>query len=274
VFDYESVPIPPRQAARVLQLAVWTAILCGLKAQYCSPGAVPAACDTVLIVHADPIFAIDVQATLQGTGAFTRVDLFDARFTIPTAEQLADYHAVLAYSNFVIKQVFKDAVLLGDRLAAYHDQGGGVVIAMFANSNDFGKGLQGAYGMTSNGYSLLDYSVSGVDSTADYLGDLLEPQSPLLTDVASFSASQAYRSTAPIVSGRGVVVAQWRSGMQPLLLRGERGNRTLVELNFCPAASKANYQLWTGDGAALMRNALKFSRCTLCGPGTFAAAGS
>ncbi len=54
------------------------------------------------------------------------------------------------------------------------------------------------------------------------------------------------------------------------MLRGARGNRTLVELNFWPVEA---YQNWTGDGVALMRNALKFSRCMPCGPGTFASAG-
>ena len=247
----------------MLQLAVVTALLCGLKAQYCSPGAVPAACDTVLVVHADPSYPADVQETLLGTGAFTRVDLFDARYTVPTAEQLADYHAILVYSNSV--NPFKENVLLGDRLAAYHDQGGGVVIAMFANAGSRTNRLQGVYGMAANGYSLLDYSLGEAVYNSDSLGDLLEPQSPLLTGVTSFSASQSYRSTAPIVSGRGVVVARWRGGMQPLLLRGARGNRTLVELNFAPASSRAYSQLWTGDGAALMRNALKFSRCIFCG---------
>jgi hypothetical protein len=76
-------------------------------------------------VFIDPVLAI-----LQGTGAFTTVEFFDAFFETPTAEQLASYHAVLVYR---FPDFFYNADLLGDRLAAYHDQGGGVVVAMFAN---------------------------------------------------------------------------------------------------------------------------------------------
>ncbi len=255
----------------MLQLALVAAALHDARGQSCLSGAAPAACDSVLIVHADPLaLALDVQASLRGTGAFVTVDLFDARSGTPTAAQLASYHAVLAYSNYR----FSDSMLLGDRLATYHDQGGGVVVAMIANAGNNSVRLQGVYGTVASGYCLLDYSLGGYSFSPNSLGDLVEPQSPLLTGVAAFAATDAYRSTAPVVSGRGVVVARWRSGgMEPLLLRGARGNRTLVELNFAPFSSKVYNNFWTGDGAALLRNALKYSRCMLCGPGTFAAAG-
>ncbi len=55
------------------------------------------------------------------------------------------------------------------------------------------------------------------------------------------------------------------------MLRGTRGNRTLIELNFLPASSSSDSQWWTGDGAGLMRNALMYSRSILCGSGTFSA---
>ncbi len=198
-----------------------------------------------------------MQATLLGTGAFAKVDIFNAYFDTPTASQLADYHAVLVYSW----DGFSNATLLGDRLADYHDQGGGVVVAWAANMH-----LQGAYGAADNGYALLDYATGSMIDSSDTLEDVLEPESPLLTGVVSLGASNAFRSSALVISGRGFVVARW-GGAQPLVVRGVRGNRTLVELNLFPPF------FVSGDGADLMLNVLKYSRCMLCGPGTFSAAG-
>ncbi len=205
-----------------------------------------------------------MQATLHRTEAFTTVDIFDAYSSTPTASQLSSYHAVLVFCWSGLP--FNNATLLGDRLAAFHDQGGGVVITMDANTAAWSGNLLGVFGTASNGYALLDYASGNSISSSDSLGDLLEPQSPLLTGVTSFWA--ASRSTAPVINGTGIVVARWRGGGQePLVLRGKRGGRTLVELNFWPVSS------WTGDGAALMRNALKYSRCMPCRPGTFSVGG-
>ena len=240
--------------------------------QYCLPGAAITACDKVLIVHSVPASVSDVQSKLRGMGAFATVDTFDSRPVIeggsgtPTLSQLAAYHAVLVMGGN------GDATVLGDRMAAFHDQGGGVVVTYRANYAD--RRMQGAYGTPNNGYALLDYALGDVTGPPDSLGNVLEPQSPLMAGVASLSVGSAYRSTAPPIAGRAVVVARWRSnGQEPLVLRGMRGDRTLVELNFYPLSSDASSDLWTGDGAALLRNALKYSRCIPCGKGTFADAG-
>jgi hypothetical protein len=214
-----------------------------------------------------------VQTKLQGTGAFTVVDRFDARSNTPTAVQLGAYHAVLAFG----RANWHDPEALGDRLATYHDRGGGVVLAAFANGGfSPAARLQGAYGNVSNGYALLDYSLEGHIYPQDSLGDVLEPDSPLMNGVTFLSALQAYRSTAPVIGGRGVVVAQWQGGgREPLVVRGVRGSRTLVELGLYPPSDQSMSGYWTGNGAALMRNALKYSRCIFCGgPGTVLPAGA
>ena len=275
----DTAPAPLRQAAHALRLALVAAALRGAACTaYCPPDAAQAGCDSVLLVHSGSAdWAADVQAKLRGTGAFATVELFDARIGTPTAAQLAAYHAVLAFSGEGAD--FHDPAALGDGLAAFHDAGGGVVVAAFANGG-LGPGtrLLGAYGNASNGYALLDYALgtSANLSDSDALGDVLEPGSPLMAGVASLSAVQAYRSTAPVVGGRGVVVARWRGGGgEPLVVRGARGSRTLVELNFYPPSDQARSGFWTGDGTALLRNALKYSRCIFCGgPGTFSAAGA
>ena len=264
-----------RQAGRVLvRLALAAAVGGrGAGAQYCPAGAATA-CDTVLVVHTYSSYGADVQSTLRGTGAFAVVDTFDGSNDTPTVAQLAAYDAVLVFSNWG----FADAALLGDRLAAHHDRGGGVVPAVWSNTIQPAwccTILLGAYGTLANGYALFDNAQGYHGGPSDSLGEVLEPQSPLMAGVTSLSvASEAYRSTAPVVAGRGVVVARWRGGGQePLVVRGARGSRTLVELNFWPVSSRGYLPSWTGDGAALLRNAIKYSRCMPCVPGTFVAAG-
>jgi hypothetical protein len=263
-----------RQAARALaRLAL--AAAAGARsagAQYCPAGATTA-CNTVLVVHTWYRYGAEVQWTLRGTGAFTTVDAFDGSTDTPTAALLAGYDAVLVFSNYG----FADAALLGDRLAAHHDRGGGVVPAVWSNAIQAAwccTSLQGAYGALANGYALFDYAQGDSRGPPDSLGEVIEPGSPLMAGVAFLSVeSEAYRTTAPVVAGRGVVVARWRGGGQePLVVRGAKGARTLVELNLWPVSSRGYPPAWTGDGAALLRNALKYSRCMPCGPGTFAAA--
>jgi hypothetical protein len=204
-----------------------------------------------------------VQEMLRATGAFTTVDAFNAAGGTPTLLELATYDAILIFGA----ELISDAVALGDRLAAYHDQGGGVVVAGLANCAAHDE-VQGAWKSPANGYAILDYASCTKLDSADSLGNKLEPQSPLLTGVSSLSASPwGNRTSAPIING-GVVVAKWSSGA-PLVVRGVRGDRTLVELTMYAAYVPG----WTGDGVVLMRNALKYSRCMLssssCGPGFY-----
>jgi hypothetical protein len=135
----------------------------------------------------------------------------------PTATLLAAYHAILAWSSAYSCPA--GPVLLCDRLAAYHDQGGGVVIAAFTSLR-----LLGAYSNPDNSYALTDRSDYALGEYSfpknelgyfsDSLGDVMEPNSRLMAGVgrvASLTASTG-RGTAPVIAGCGVVVARWRDG--------------------------------------------------------------
>jgi hypothetical protein len=259
----------------LIVLALLTAILPSMEARYCLAGAAMV-CDSVLVVCAmQTSWCENVRSTLRGTGAFTTVDAFDASISTPSSSQLAGYHAVFVFSDNgrAYGSGFSDPRLMGDRLANYHNQGGGVVVAWKSNVAQDAVRLLGAYGLSSNGYTLTDWSQGSGIYPSDSLG-WFDIESPLMKDVRTLDATHAFQSTAPLISGRGVLVASWRNG-QPLVVRGTKGTRTLVELNFFPVTSTVNswFSGWTGDGAKLMRNALKFSRCMLCEPGTFAGAG-
>ena len=226
---------------------------------------VPASGVRVLLLAADPGGGADVQSTLLGTGAFTAVDVLDNIYFTPSLSYLQGYSVVLVWTHPYLS--FPSASDLGDVLAQYWDSGGAVVVA--TGALDSGK-LQGRFGTASNGYMLIDGSVGVQDEMAydvviNSLGTVLEPQSPLMTDVSVFSEYFDYKSAGAVING-GVVVARWisRSG-RPLIVRGSRAGRPLVALNMYPVSSRYSSFFWNGDGAALMRNALLYSLTPLTG---------
>ena len=259
-----------------LRLALIVAALRGAGAQYCPSQAVQASCSSILVIFwsSNALYGANMQTMLRATGAFSTIDIFDASRGTPTASQLANYDAVLIFGA----ELLSDSATLGDRLAAYHDQGGGVVVSGLANcgtTTSPGRSVQGAWGNPANSYALLNYTSAVWTNTADSLGDLTEPSSPLLTGVASFTASPWGDRTVGSVINNGVVVAKWRSGT-PFVVRGVRGSRTLVEITFYAAYVPGGWG-WTGDGMVLLRNALKYSRCMIpCtpGPGYFTSTGN
>ena len=276
--QYDGVPFHRRGAGPMNTLSLllpsgpmWTLLILisasemfyMVRAQYCSPGSGLPGPVRVLLVYGSSTgssaYEWDVQAKLRATGAFETVDLFNANATVPTLSKLLAYHAVLVWSN----PGFYSPIQIGNVLADYWDSGGSVVPAMmtivFSN-------LRGRFGNLSNGYMLIDGS-AGNNGTAAALGDVLEPESPILTGVSAISAIQSWRSMGAITNG-GVVVARWGSS-QPLVVRGLREGRNLVALNMFPASSSVSSAWWTGDGAALMRNSLLFSVCKHCDPGKY-----
>jgi hypothetical protein len=223
-------------------------------------GCCPAACDVpassdndckpavgVLGAPADPSWLADVVQKLGATGAFLSVDGIAANQKTPTVAELQQYRAVLVFSD----AGFQDAAALGDNLAAYYDGGGRVVLATFANAS---VPVLGKFGDPGNGYLLIQ--PLGQDQPADSLGAIAEPQSPLVKGLTTLAATSAFRSSGGALPG-ATVVASWKSGA-PLIVRGTVKGRNRVDLNLYPPSSDSRNDFWTGDGAALLRNALLF----------------
>jgi hypothetical protein len=189
-------------------------------------------------------YADEIINTQLGTGAFDKFDLFDAQIGTPTLAQLQQYDVALAISN----STFQDPVQLGNVLADYFDGGGRVVLALFAVSS--GWAVQGRFGDPAMKYMLL--SVSAFDSGAESLGEVAEPQSPLMNGVASLSAASVIRNSGGEING-AVVVARWSSG-RPLVVRGVVNGRNRADLNVFPPPS----YFGSGNHVELLRNALLF----------------
>ncbi|MDQ3262726.1 MAG: Ig-like domain-containing protein [Myxococcota bacterium] len=186
-----------------------------------------------------------LKTRMEATGAFTRVDIFNAYTGTPTLTQLQGYSSVLFWTNYHLA----DKVRLGNNLADYFDSGGRVVIATFGylsssswpNNNVAGRWL-------ADGYNL--FELGGQASSSASLGTVVEPSSPLMSGVNTLSGGTIHVGTGAVTNG-GVVVAYWSTG-RPLVVRGTVNGRNRVDLELYPPA------YWTGDGVALMRNALLY----------------
>src|SRR4029079_11505951 len=83
---------------------------------------------------------------LIASGLFGSVDVIDAFSTTPTVAQLQAYRAVLAWSD----STCANGTALGYNLHTYLTGGGGVVIAVFANTDPGALSLAGAFARNSD----------------------------------------------------------------------------------------------------------------------------
>jgi len=142
---------------------------------------------------------------------------------------------------------------LGNNLAAYVNGGGGVVEAVFANGS---IPITGAW--ESGGYSPFNPGNQSEDTPLT-LGTILEPNSPILAGVTSFSGgTSSYYSTGSLTSN-AVVVADWSNGV-PLIVLSPGFDGRIVSLNFYPPSSNARSDFWdaTTDGGLILANSLDF----------------
>jgi hypothetical protein len=223
----------------------------------------------VLLVHTDKVsYASYVVSNLRSTGAFDVVESFDARSQTPTTSLLLSFQAVLVHAV----ERFYDGTAFGNLLANYWDAGGIVVLGYSAFLEEM---VNGVFGLATNRYKLITGTFSSNIGNAALLGYIAEPTSPIMTEVMSLSADNAWRTNVrQTIDPTSVIVAFWNQG-QPLAIRGKKNNRNLVNLNLNLAPYEAgerggNQEYWKGDGTWLIRNAILFSACVQeCSPGTY-----
>jgi hypothetical protein len=205
----------------------------------------------VLLVAADNSpYAVDVQTKLLATGAFSKIDIFSAQASTPTAGQLSGYFSVLVWSNLC----FADQTALGDALATYYDGGGHVVLAYTTSVAASCQEVLGVFGTVANGYML--FATGTASGPADSLGTIEVPGSPLVLGVMSLNATQALAGTGSPFNGT-TVIASWTRGL-PLIVAGTIHGRNRVDINMFPPSADAQSNSWTGNGAEIMRNALLY----------------
>src|SRR5208337_2029046 len=155
-----------------------------------------------LVVSDGASFVADVQTKLMATGKFSTVDIINAASATPSVAQLQAYRAVLVWSN----SGFADSVSLGDNLDTYLRGGGGVVIAVFANTDPGILDLRGAFATNGDFPMTVAEQSSGTELT---LGTVHVPGSPLLAGVATFDGgTSSYYDPGTLTPG-SVDVADW-----------------------------------------------------------------
>ncbi len=205
----------------------------------------------ILGAPGDPSWAEDVRAKLTNTLFFDTVDHYQANDPgqIVTLDDLLQYGAVLVYSD----AGFVDPTALGNLLADYADQGGGVVVATFALTDSL-NALAGRF--ITEGY--LPFTDGGpfADPGLTLVPDL--PDHPILTGVDSFNGgSSGYRNPTLALAPDATLVAHYVGG-DPLVGVKEASSWRVVGLNFFPPSTDVRNDFWEAstDGALLMANSL------------------
>lgn len=218
----------------------------------------------VAVLGADYSSALlDIQEKLFNTNRFAGVTTINVALVTPTLEELLAFDAVTIYGN----DVYANATALGDVMADYADNGGGVVSMVFEIGGEYtspGTIMGGRW--TTDGYPLLDRS-DFLWLTTEALGDVLEPDHPIMAGVESFGGG--FLSVRPAATGvfEGArIIAEWTDG-SPLVVVGERNGSVRAALGFFPVSSdefgglsRPVPDFWDSstDGDLLMANALQF----------------
>lgn len=193
----------------------------------------------------------DVQNYLTASGFFASVDIMDVRVSTPSLAMLQAYDAVITWSNFD----YADSVALGDVLADYVDGGGGVVVAVYANTTTAtARYLRGRW---QSGYEVIPAAL-GVTPGAASLGTVLDPTHPVMQGVNTFQGGSASnRPTTLTLTPGSTLIAQWSDG-KTLVAEGSIPGR--IDLGMYPPSSDCSSSFWTAstDGDLLVANALVY----------------
>lgn len=184
---------------------------------------------------------------LQMTGAFASVDVALKTNTLPDAKTLRQKYDAIFVMTTAISPDF------GNLLADYFDAGGRVVLALCGNVATGGR-----FGDPKGPYALFGPLGAYGNELRDQM-IVAEMQSPVSAGIHALSyvnnANIAYALTQNVAA----TVALWTPDNFPLAVRGVVKGRGRVDLNFCADYPNAVYLGgWTGDGIALIRNALFF----------------
>jgi len=195
----------------------------------------------------------DVVEKLLSTGQFASVTIIDVMYVTPTLSELQAYDAVLVYSD----ARFQDAVMLGNNLADYIDAGGGVVVAVFAMTSEWGDGwiIDGRF--HTDNYFVIEGGSHEIRYDHQILGTVHEPSHPIMTNVSSFDGGyKSYRPRTGVVNG-ATRIADWSDG-KPLVATRIIEQVRRVDLGFFPLSSDVNSGCWESntDGEWLMANSL------------------
>ncbi len=198
----------------------------------------------------------DVRARLAAQGLdVTPINVtFGTTNPTPTRDELLAYQAVFTWAS-AFGSGYADPDGLGNALAAYVDAGGGVVQAAHGLSLGTSFRLGGAW--RAGGYEAITPSAANNAGLTSLVA--IQPAHPILSGVTTVGAAAGGVQHNPMLQGCGTeLIANWSNGRLLAAARvGPRGGR-IVSLNMYPVSSPLGTGGWTGDGAVMMANAIRF----------------
>lgn len=195
----------------------------------------------------------DISYELEYTGHFDLVDIYDVESYMDlTLDDLKDYRSVLVFSD----DNFYDNEALGDLLADYVDEGGGVVLNTFAFNPADELGIDGR--IVTDGY----LPFTQADQTDEYslYMDMDLPSHPILNGVSYFyGGSSSYHEFVEL-DNDATLVASWDDGT-PLIAVKELDYGRVVGLNFFPVSSYERDDFYDeySDGPIILGNAMAWA---------------
>ncbi len=195
----------------------------------------------------------DISYELDYTGHFDLVDIYDVESYMDlTLSDLQEYRSVLVFSD----DYFYDSVALGDLLADYVDEGGGVVLSTFAFNPSDELGIGGR--ILTEDY-LPFTQADQVDDYPLYM-EMDLPSHPILDGVSYFyGGSSSYHEYLDI-DNDATLVASWDDGT-PLIAIKEFDYGRVVGLNFYPVSSYERDDFYDeySDGPFILGNAMAWA---------------
>ncbi|MFI4917085.1 MAG: GC-type dockerin domain-anchored protein [Phycisphaerales bacterium JB060] len=197
---------------------------------------------------------VETERVLVDSGAFDSVSIINTVTTTPTLDELLAFDSIIVWTNSTPGE--PDAV--GNVLADYVDAGGGVVVAVFANSSTTtDRDIAGRWRANP------DYEViiprTGNQSGSAFLGDILEPDHPIVDGVTEFfGGTSSFRPNVTDLNPGAQAIAEWDDGR---ILVAVGANPKRVDLGFYPPPSTSSASFWdiTTDGDLLLVQSLLFA---------------
>ncbi len=210
--------------------------------------------EVAIVAAAGSAGATGVLNLLQDSGAFDSVTNIDLQTTTPTLDELLAFDAVIVWTNLTPT----DPAGFGNALADYVDMGGGVVVAVFANSSTTtDRDIAGRWRGNP------DYEViiprTGNQSGAASLGAVIDPGHPIMAGVSSFfGGTSSFRPNVTDLNPGATTVAEWDDG-RVLVAIGANPKR--VDLGFYPPPSTVSSSFWDigTDGDLMLVQSLLFA---------------
>ena len=196
----------------------------------------------------------EVERILVESARFDSVTVINTVAVTPTLDELLAFDSIIIWTN--VTPI--NPALLGDTLADYVDAGGGVVVAVFANSSTTtDRDISGRWRANP------DYEVivarSGNQSGLATLGTILEPDHPIMAGVTTFSGgTSSFRPRVTDLNPGARAIAEWDDGR---VLVAVGANEKRVDLGFYPPPNTVSASFWdiSTDGDLMLVQALLFA---------------